>query len=440
MFQFDRIPVAALGLGGLEPELSEEERAIQDVAHRFARDVMRPIGEQLDKLSPEQVIAAESPLWSFMQQFKDSGILDLETLALMDAGEKARMLPLVFEELGWGDSGLTVCALATSFPAFAAYLSGVPELIERFGGLIGCWIATQPDRGSDFVDFEQTEILPGTRQGKGNLVARVEGDELVITGQSSAWVSGAPIAQCGLLNCACDFGDGLYRGDGSLNYVVALVPFDLPGVSKGKPLDKLGQRALPQGEIYFDEVRIPMGYVLATKQDAFNSFFGTLTFANMEMGAVFTGVARAAYEHALAYVHERKQGGTVLIEHQSVRLRLFDLWRKVESARALSQRVFAYNYGPLGAHALASVTSKTHVTQNCFEVASEALQLFGGNGLTREYPLEKLLRDARASLIEDGENTLLSLKGGAWLSRCYRESHQLPEPSYMNRAAVCDEA
>lgn len=153
------------------------------------------------------------------------------------------------------------------------------------------------------------------------------------------------------------------------------------------------------------------------------SFFGALTFGNMEMSATFTGVARAAYEHTLEYVHERKQGGGLLIDHQAVRLRLFDMWRKVESSRAMSHRAFQYNYGPNGPHLLASITSKTFATQNAFEVASEAVQLFGGNGLTREYPVEKLMRDARASMIEDGENNILSLKGATWLSKWYQANN-----------------
>ncbi|NIB41667.1 acyl-CoA dehydrogenase [Pseudomaricurvus alkylphenolicus] len=424
MFTVEQIPMPNLGLTGLAVNLSEEELAIQDVAHRFARDVMRPIGEQLDKMTPEQVAAPESPLWSFLQQLRDSGLIDLEAIAAMDNAQKARLVPIIFEELGWGDSGLTICALAGAFPAFAAYNTGNPELIERFGHLRGCWIGTQPDRGSDMVDYDKSEAVVGSRHNKPNLHARVEGNELIVNGQSSAWVSGAPIAECGLLNCPCDYdGNGIYREDGGLNSLVALVPFDLPGVSKGKALDKIGQRALPQGEIYFDEVRIPLDYVIADKELAYPSFYGALTFANMEMAATFTGVARAAFEHALDYVHERKQGGGLLIEHQSVRLRLFDLWRKVESSRAMSQRVFDYNYGPKGPHLLASLTSKTFVTQSCFEVCNDAMQLFGGNGLTREYPLEKLLRDARAALVEDGENTVLSLKGGSWLSHWYKANH-----------------
>ena len=425
MFVIDHIGPPQLGLRGLEADLSEEEQAIQDSAHRFAEEVMRPIAEKLDKMTPEQVVAEGSPLWDYLQQIKDSGLLDLEMIASMGNAEKSRIIPIIFEELAWGDSGLTLAAMVTSFPAFAAHATGDPELIEKFGDKIGCWSGTQPDRGSDVLDFNATEIHPGARQGRGNLHARIEGDEVVINGQTSSWVSCAPVAECTLMYCSCDYGDGLYLEDGSQHMIAMLVPFDLDGVSKGKPLDKLGQRSLPQGELFFDEVRVPMKYVLAQKEDARASFFGALTFANMEMAVTFTGVARAAYEHALAYVHERKQGGVPIIEHQSVRLRLFGIWQKLEACRALALRTFSYNYSNNGPHVIASMTSKTFVTQNAFEITSEALQLFGGNGLTKEYPLEKLLRDARASLIEDGENNVLGLKAATILSQVYKEKHGL---------------
>lgn len=425
MFFVDHIERPQLGLRGLEADLSEEERAIQDSAHRFAEEVMRPIAEKLDKMSPDEVVAEGSPIWDYLQQIRDSGLLDLEMLAAMGNEEKSRIIPIIFEELAWGDSGLTLLAMVTSFPSFSAYATGDPELIERFGGKIGCWLGTQPDRGSDVCDFDATEVHPGARQNRGSLHARIEGDEVIVNGQSSAWVSGGPIAECALAYFGCDYGDGLFKEDGSQQLIAILIPFDLDGVSKGKPLDKLGQRSLPQGEVFFDEVRVPIKYVLAQKEAAVASFFGALTFANMEMAVTFTGVARAAYEHALAYVHERKQGGVLIIEHQSVRLRLFGLWQKLEACRALAHRVFSYNYSNNGPHLIASMTSKTFVTQNAFEIASEALQLFGGNGLTREYPMEKLLRDARASLIEDGENYVLGLKAASMLSAVYKEKHDL---------------
>jgi alkylation response protein AidB-like acyl-CoA dehydrogenase len=204
-----------------------------------------------------------------------------------------------------------------------------------------------------------------------------------------------------------------------------LIPFDLPGISKGKPLEKMGQRPLCQGEVFFDEVRVPRDYIVADQGQYAANFFSALTFANMEMGIAFTGLARAAYEHALAYVHERRQGGTAIINHQSVKQRLFGMWQKVELCRAMSRRAAHYNFVSGHPHVLASITSKTAVTQMAFEVAHEALQLFGGNGLTHEYPVEKLFRDARASLIEDGENNVLNLVGAHWLSKHYCDQNDI---------------
>jgi alkylation response protein AidB-like acyl-CoA dehydrogenase len=419
MFQFDELQPPVLGLTGLDSALSEEERAIQETCHRFAKEVMRPIGEKLDKMTADEVVAPESPLWDFLAQMEETGILDMQGLASLTDDEKARILPIIFEELAWGDAGLSLTMMVAKFPAFAAYRTGNQELIERFGKLRGCWVATQPDRGCDLVDIYKTEGVKDAKHNRGNLLARYDGDEIVINGQSAAWVSATPIAECALAYVPVDDGDGLYYEDGTLKYITVLIPFDLPGVSKGKPLEKMGLRSLCQGEVYFDDVRIPKSYMVANQDQARGDFYGGVTFGNMEMGITFTGLARAAYEHALAYVHERKQGGGLLIEHQSVRTRLFDLFRRVEVCRAIAHRVFAYNYGPNGANLAASITSKTFVTQTAFDVASDALQLFGGNGLTTEYPLEKLLRDARAAMIADGENNLLTLKGGTLISQEY---------------------
>lgn len=426
MFTFDELKLPNLGIRGLEAGLTEEERAIQDAAHRFARDVMRPIGAELDAMTPEQVIADGSPLQRFFEQMNASGILDLGALDALDAQQKSRIFPLIFEELGWGDSGLAIATLASTIPAFTAHTTGDAEIIERFGSAPGCWLATQPDRGSDVVDMDGRIAKEGTRQSKGNLSARKEGDSYVISGQSSAWVSYAPLAETAMMFIPCDYGDGMgVDGEGGYHHVGILVPLDLPGVSRGKPLDKIGQRPLPQGEVFFDDVVVPEKYAILTGDQAINQFMATLTFANMEMAATFTGVARAAYEHALDYVHERKQGGTSLINHQSVQTRTFDLWQRVEASRALTHRVFAFNYSENGPHLLASVTAKSFVTKTAFDVASDALQLFGGNGLTKEYPIEKIMRDARASMIEDGENTVLNLKGMDWLSRWYQHKNDI---------------
>ena len=169
MFTFDKLELPRLGLRGLEAGLTEEEQAIQDATHRFAEEVMRPIGKKLDGMTPEEVVAEGSPLHDYMAQMSQAGILDLGALAEMTNEQKARVFPLIFEELGWGDSGLAIATLASSIPAFTAHTTGDPEIIERFGSVPGCWLATQPDRGSDVVDMDATEVHANTKQSKGNL-------------------------------------------------------------------------------------------------------------------------------------------------------------------------------------------------------------------------------------------------------------------------------
>ena len=202
---------------------------------------------------------------------------------------------------------------------------------------------------------------------------------------------------------AVDMGDGVRRDGGFL------VPLDVPGVSKGKPLDKIGQRALNQGELFFDDVRLPADYMVIPPEAYGIATEMILTMANGGMGSIFVGVAQAALDLAIDYAKERVQGGVPIFEHQSVKMRLFEMFRKVQAARALSRQVTLYNAMNMPPKLKLAVASKVTSTNTAFEVASSALQIFGGNGLSREYPIEKLLRDARASMIEDGCNDVLSL-------------------------------
>ena len=309
--------------------------------------------------------------------------------------------------MGWGDSGLSVSLGVAGFPALLARMFGRTDLAERFTlDQIGCWAVTEPDHGSDMVDFSGGSRARGTDPGRANCVARREGDEIVITGQKAAWVSNGTIAETAALFCAYEGSDG-EKGGG-----VFLVPLTGDGVSRGKPLDKIGQRPLDQGEIFFDGVRIPADHMLVGP-DLYNlTIDGVLTLANTSMGSTFVGVARAALEHAVAYAKERVQGGVPIFEHQSVKERLFHMFRKVEAARALNRMVIGYNAAhPMQPRLELAIASKVTSTETAFEVASAAVQILGGNGLTREYPVEKLLRDARASMIEDGCNHVLSLTG-----------------------------
>jgi alkylation response protein AidB-like acyl-CoA dehydrogenase len=398
-----------MALTDIEVNLTEEAQEIRDTAHKFAEEVMRPAGVELDMLAdPADVSAPDSVLWKVFEKYRemDFDVLDAANSELSPV-ETARLRCMVNEELGWGDSGLAISLAVTGMPRIFAQMSGRQELIERYCGPdnedIGCWAITEPDHGSDTLAFDQKFFSDDSLRA--NCIATREGDEYVINGQKAAWVSNGTIATVAALFCTIDPSHG-FQGGG-----VAVVPLDLPGVSRGKPLDKLGQRALDQGEIFFDDVRIPAEYMVIGS-DAYGFILETvLTMANAGMGTIFVGVARAALEHAIDYAKERVQGGVPIFEHQSVKARLFKMFAQVEAARSLARRVVVYNATNQPGLVQYSIASKVFATNTAFEAASDALQIFGGNGLSREYPIEKLLRDARASMIEDGCNDILSLVG-----------------------------
>ena len=395
-------------LTGLEEPLSEMERSVQDAAHRFAENVMRPAGARLDRLSAAALIAPDSELWKVLQESAGLG-LTMTTLLELPALERARLMMIASEELAWGDAGLAGAILVNNFPGMYAAIAGRMDLVAYCDGKLGCWGITEPDHGSDMLDAHGSLQAADGDYGRPNCVARIDGDRVVINGQKAAWVSGAMTAQVCALYTHVEI-DGKTRPG-----LVIIVPLDLPGVTRGKPLEKLGLRGLNQGELYFENVVVPSSNIIAGPDDYADMVYHTLAEANVHVACTAVGIARAAYEHALAYVHTRRAGGRKIAQHQQVQHRLFHMFRKVEAARALVRRVATYNAtAPLPA-LQGSAAAKVHATQTAFEVASEALQIFGGNGMSLEYPMEKLLRDARAMLIADGCNEVLAMKGGSLL-------------------------
>jgi acyl-CoA dehydrogenase len=409
--EWAKAPAAKLGMLGAEPRLSEEESAIVEVVHKFAEQEMRPVGQILDRMTPAEVIAPESPIWSLYEKWGDLGFT-VDALFEMEPAQRAKMMCLLYEELGWGDSGLTISLAVSILPRYMSRLFGNDFLAELCPpDKLGSWAITEPDHGSDSIDPDGEIMHAEGNYGRPNCIATLKSDTIVINGQKSAWVTNGIISDFFVLYCAADSGAGPDKENGA----VVIVPGDTKGVSRGQPLDKIGQRSMNQGEIFFDNVELPMEHLLAGPENYQRALYSIHTDVNAVMGATFTGVARAAYDLAYAYVHERKQGGVPIIKHQSVAYRLFHMYRKVEAARALTRRIMEYNMTEPVPALQAAMTTKITSTQTAFEVASDALQLFGGNGLTKEYPVEKLLRDARSSLIEDGCNEVLALKGGAAL-------------------------
>ena len=405
MSEFVQLPIS-----GLESPLSEMEVAVQDNVHRFAVEVMRPLGPVLDKLAADEMPAEGSPIWGALAKANELG-LSVLAMAELPPLERVKLFAIACEELAWGDGGIAGAILVNHFPVIYSLLAGNLAMAEFCEGKRGCWGITEPDHGSDLIDGNAALAAPsgaGGQYGRPNCTARIVGDKVIINGQKSAWVSGAPMAEvCALF---CHYAD---ETGATKPGVAVIVPLDLKGVSKGKALDKMGLRGLCQGELYFDNVEVPLSHLLAGPGTYQELVYRMLCEANPHVAATAVGLARAAFEHAWEYAHQRKQGGLPIIRHQHVRFRLFEMFRKIEAARALTRRVMDYNATAPRPSLLGSTSAKVTATQTAFEVASDALQMFGGNGLTKEYPMEKLFRDARAMLIADGANEVLAMKGGS---------------------------
>jgi alkylation response protein AidB-like acyl-CoA dehydrogenase len=396
----------------LNKNLTEQEQQIKAEVHRFAEEVVRPASLELDRLQdPEDVIAEGSVYW---EVFRKAYELGYHTAHLHEDLGGANLSPLsrhiFLEEMGWGAADFAVGIGVTSFPFGFAAVGGNQALIndvvmpfvqDRGARFVGCWAITEPQHGSDMLIIG-TETFRDPKSA-GGVQARLDGDEWVITGQKSAWVSNGTVATHALcfLNVNKERGQ---EGGG-----VALIPLNAPGVTKGKPLNKLGQRALNQGEVFFDDVRIPRDYMLVPEPAYPYVIDSVLAGANAFMGSTFTGLARAAFEEALTYTKERVQGGKAICEHQAVQLKLTDMFIKVEASRQLSRAAQVYNTTTSPPATQYSMASKVFCTNSAFHVASDALQLHGGYGLAKEMLIEKLFRDARASLIEDGTNDVMSL-------------------------------
>lgn len=403
-----------MGIRDLDMNLTDEQKGLRDMIRKFGAEVVRPAGIALDKFhDPADVIAKDSVFWDVYKQFRQLGLHKAaipKTAGglLGDIDEMA--LILMIEEMGYADSGLAISFGVDSMPFALAGLSPDPELQDwahaycedTRGELIGCWAITEPDHGSDWIlaHAEETRDLKITP----NVRAVQKGDEYILNGQKAAWVSNGTIATHASLHVSLDPTKGM-RGTG-----VAIVRLDLPGISRGKPLDKIGQRPLNQGDIFFDEVKIPKNWMIFPDPAILESLREvSLAKVNGGMGLVFAGLAKAAFDEAFKYSKERIQCGKPIFEHQNIKLKLFNMFARVESTRALTRRMALYNAAtmpPSGPHAVAA---KVLATECAFKVASEAIQIFGGYGLSREYPVEKMFRDARASMIEDGVNETLAL-------------------------------
>jgi alkylation response protein AidB-like acyl-CoA dehydrogenase len=401
----------------IDIKISSETKAMLREVKKFSMEVMRPAGIALDKLpNPEDVIAQGSVLWDVFKGYRE---LDLHMMRMSESlGGMAEHLDpmatvLIAEQLGYADAGLAVSMGVSCMPFNYAAMFPIPEMQQlardfcqdKEGKMIGCWAITEPDHGTDWtLGGEKPQCGPAVK-------AILKGDEYIVNGEKSDWVSNGTIATHAVLHVGLDPSRGM-NGQG-----LAIMPLDLPGISRGKPLDKMGQRPLNQGSIVFQDARIPKKYMVIPDPEFINATRGQgLATVNGGMAMTLAGLARAAFDEAFRYAKERIQGGVPIFEHDVMKLKLMRMFALAEAARANMRRMAMYNLqnpsSPAVAHAVAA---KCFSTEAATTIASEAIQIFGGYGLAKEFPIEKMFRDARASMIEDGVNDALAIKAAEYL-------------------------
>jgi alkylation response protein AidB-like acyl-CoA dehydrogenase len=422
----------------LDSEVLKDETIsmLKKQVHEFAEKEMRPASIALDRMDPQEVIEDGSPYFQVFGKMKKMGLHKMYTPAEYGGlGFSAKQVHAVIEELGWGSMGLTaglgVDAILPSIAAVfndmtAGALDECVELITRpwmdddKGELRGCVPFTEPEHGSDIV---MSPHLPAERLDTFGLRNPVklekDGDGWVVNGMKAAWPTAAPVAT----HCFASLNMQPHRN--VADQAFAFISLDQEGVSRGAPLDKLGMRDVPQGELVFDDVRVSKQYVIVVPGMWSAAAAPMLALMGTGTGVVAVGLARAAFEEAMRYCKERVQGGKPIIEHDTVLMRLAAMFQNVETARAYSRLVLDYAFGQMFEErefdfpAMNCHACKVYCTQQAYEVASEAMRLHGAYGLTKDALVEKLFRDARMGLSTEGCNDVESLISGHGLSEHY---------------------
>ena len=385
--------------------LSEEQLEIRDWVHGFAEDVVRPAGAEWDERE-------ETP-WPIIQEAARIGLYGFEGIAQFFSDPTGLSMPVVNEELFWGDAGIGMSIFGTSLAVASIFTQGSNEQIgewipQCFGTVdepqVAAFCVSEPDAGSD-VSSLRTRAKFDEKTG-----------EWVLNGQK-AWATNGGIAAVHVVVASVD------PELGSRGQAAFLIPPNTPGLSQGVKVKKHGIRASHTAEVLLDDVRIPAGYVLGGKeklderlararegtQARTQAAMATFEASRPTVGAQAVGIARAAYEYALQYAKEREQFGRAIIENQSIAFTLADMKTEIDAARLLVWRAsWMGRTGQSFDNAEGSM-SKLKAGEVAVWATERAIQILGGNGYAREYPVERWHRDAKIYTIFEGTSEIQRL-------------------------------
>jgi acyl-CoA dehydrogenase len=365
--------------------LTDEQRALQDLAHDFAEGEIRPVAAEYDRTGdwPDPVLrkAWEVGLMNFglPERYGGPGASTLEGC-------------LIEEELAWGCSGITTSIVANGLAAAPLAVAGSEALRERYLGqlaeefTLASFCLTEPDAGSDVASMRTT----ATRRG----------DRWVING-SKCFITNGGYASWYVVYAKTD------REAGSRGISCFLVPRDAT-VTVDKKEDKMGQRASNTATITFNETEVPLDHLIGEENDGFKIAMKTLDRTRPGVAAMATGIARAAWEHACAYAKERVQFGVPIAMHQGIQFLLADMATKIHLSRlATWNSAVLLDQGRR--NTLESSHAKRFAADSAMEVTTDAVQVYGGYGFIKDYPVEKLMRDAKIMQLYEGTSQIQRL-------------------------------
>jgi alkylation response protein AidB-like acyl-CoA dehydrogenase len=390
--------------------LSDTQEHMIATARDFGRQVLEPAEVALDKVAvPDEAFASQT----FKKTMAAAFELGFHKMTLSQQfgglGLDQSTAGLVWEELARYGPGFAASLMAGSVvPALIAFLApDNKRLINRYvtpfcedttGTQVTAWGSSEAGVGSDGKNYDDVRVHHRT-------TAELKSGGYLLNGTKSSFVSNGGIAATYVVFACTDKAKGL-RGSGAF-----VVPADAPGVSHGPAENRIGLRALNRASITMDAVSVPEDHLIFPPGDGYPMLHhAIMTVGNLGTGYLALGLMRAAFEEALQYAKERVQGGRPIVEHQLVAKKLFDIHAAIESTRALLWKGSWHTSTAFPGDLKTSVTAKILATQNALEHTAAMVQVLGGYGITRDYKLEKYLRDAQLLPIMDGTNDTLMLQ------------------------------
>ncbi|OLT36112.1 acyl-CoA dehydrogenase [Actinomadura sp. CNU-125] len=386
-------------------ELSDDVREVRDWVHEFARDVIRPAAEEWDERE-------ETP-WPLIQEAAKVGLYSLDFFATQWLEATGLGIPVAFEELFWGDAGIALSIVGTGLAAASVAAVGTPDQVaewvpQMFGTAddvrLGAFCASEPDAGSDVGAIRTRAVFDEAK------------DEWVLNG-TKTWATNGGIADVHVVVASVhpDLGS---RGQASF-----IVPPNTPGLRQGQKFKKHGIRASHTAEVILEDVRVPAGLIVGGKEkfderiararegksSKGQAAMKTFETTRPSVGAMALGVGRAAYDYALQYAREREQFGKKIGDFQAVAFKLADMKTRLDAARLMVWRAaWMARTGKDFQNAEGSM-AKLMASEMSVHVTEEAIQILGGNGYTREYPVERMHRDSKIFTIFEGTSEIQRL-------------------------------